>query len=127
MSTEEEVPAPTIEPVVGTIKKNLGLRKNGKQWKDSKAPQRLRANGVPKVGWQKREQERQKLAAMKELERQMTEERQEAIRERVRRIKERAEQKAEKERYEKLSEKMHRKRVERLKRREKRNKLLKER
>ncbi|KAK9370392.1 hypothetical protein V1509DRAFT_617639 [Lipomyces kononenkoae] len=125
MSTEEGV-THTAMPV-SAVTKNLGLRKSGKQWKDSKTPQRLRANGVPKGGWQKREEERQKLAAMKELEKQMTEERQEAIRERVSRIKERAEKKAENERYAKLSEKMHRKRVERLKRREKRNKLLKER
>ncbi|KAK9484933.1 hypothetical protein V1527DRAFT_513660 [Lipomyces starkeyi] len=125
MSTEEGSAHFTV-PAIGTIKKNLGLRKNGKQWKESKTPQRLRAIGVPKTGWQKREQERQERVAMKEREREMTEERKEAIRERVKRIKERAEEKAEKERYAKLSEKMHRKRVERLKRREKRNKLLKE-
>jgi len=45
----------------------------------------------------------------------------------VKLIKDRREAKAEKERYEMLKEKMHRKRVERLKRREKRNKALKER
>jgi rRNA-processing protein CGR1 len=39
-------------------------------------------------------------------------------------IKARREAKAEKERYAKLAEKMHQKRVERIKRREKRNKLL---
>jgi rRNA-processing protein CGR1 len=40
-------------------------------------------------------------------------------------IKDKRTAKAEKERYEKLAEKMHRKRVERLRRREKRNKMLK--
>jgi rRNA-processing protein CGR1 len=40
-------------------------------------------------------------------------------------IKDKREAKAEKERYAKLAEKMHIKRVERLKRREKRNKMLK--
>ncbi|KAK9325309.1 hypothetical protein V1517DRAFT_190553 [Lipomyces orientalis] len=126
MSTEDDSVS-NIVPGAGVVKKNLGLRKNGKQWKESKTPQRIRAIGVSKTVWQKREHERQERAALKERERAMTEERKEAIRERVRRIKEREEEKAEKERYAKLSEKMHRKRVERLKRREKRNKLLKER
>jgi rRNA-processing protein CGR1 len=40
-------------------------------------------------------------------------------------IKDRRTAKIEKERYEKLAEKMHRKRVERLKRREKKNKMIK--
>ena len=40
-------------------------------------------------------------------------------------IKERREKKAERERYEQLAAKMHAKKVERLKRKEKRNKLLK--
>jgi rRNA-processing protein CGR1 len=50
----------------------------------------------------------------------------EATRQRwVQGIKDRRAAKAEKERYEKLAEKMHRKRVERLKRREKKNKMIK--
>ena len=44
---------------------------------------------------------------------------------RIQAIKDKRLAKAEKERYEKMAEKMHAKRVERLKRREKRNKLLK--
>lgn len=42
----------------------------------------------------------------------------------IQRIKDRREAKEEKLRFEKMAEKMHHKRVERLKRREKRNKLL---
>lgn len=42
----------------------------------------------------------------------------------IQKIKDRRAAKEEKERYDKMAEKMHRKRVERLKRREKRNKLL---
>jgi rRNA-processing protein CGR1 len=42
----------------------------------------------------------------------------------IQRIKDRRAAKEEKARYEKMAEKMHQKRVERLKRREKRNKLL---
>lgn len=44
---------------------------------------------------------------------------------RIQAIKDKRAAKDEKERYEKMAEKMHAKRVERLKRREKRNKLLK--
>ncbi len=44
---------------------------------------------------------------------------------RIQAIKDKRAAKEEKERYEKMAEKMHAKRVERLKRREKRNKLLK--
>lgn len=44
---------------------------------------------------------------------------------RIQAIKDKRAAKEERERYEKMAEKMHRKRVERLKRREKRNKLLK--
>ncbi len=47
------------------------------------------------------------------------------IQRRMQAIKDKRAAKEEKERYEKMAEKMHRKRVERLKRREKRNKLLK--
>lgn len=48
-----------------------------------------------------------------------------ALQRRIQAIKDRRAAKDEKERYEKMAETMHRKRVERLKRREKRNKLLK--
>jgi rRNA-processing protein CGR1 len=44
---------------------------------------------------------------------------------RITALKEKREAKAEKERYEKMAAKMHQKRVDRLKRREKRNKMLK--
>lgn len=48
----------------------------------------------------------------------------ECLQRRTQAIKDRREKKAEKERYEMLEAKMHKKRVERLKRREKRNKML---
>lgn len=48
----------------------------------------------------------------------------EPIQARIQRIKDRREAKEEKLRYEKMAEKMHHKRLDRLKRREKRNKLL---
>ena len=46
------------------------------------------------------------------------------VQERITKLKEKRAAKEEKERYEKLAEKMHKKRVDRLKRKEKRNKLL---
>ena len=48
-----------------------------------------------------------------------------SLQRRIQAIKDKRAAREEKERYEKMAEKMHRKRVERLKRREKRNKLLK--
>lgn len=81
------------------------------------------------------------MAAIKEREREMKEEKEaerqvcdaffsfvmppaDALQARIQKIKERRAAKEEKIRYEMMAEKMHRKRVERLKRKEKRNKLL---
>lgn len=63
--------------------------------------------------------------ATKSLEREMKEEKAAERDRRVQAIKDRRKAKEEKERYEKMAEKMHRKIVERRKRREKRNTLLK--
>ena len=63
--------------------------------------------------------------ATKALEGEMKEEKAAERDRRVQAIKDRRKAKEEKERYEKMAEKMHRKVVERRKRREKRNKLLK--
>jgi len=57
----------------------------------------------------------------------MKEEKEAARQERNRVLKERREAKVEKERYQQLAEKMHAKRVERIRRRERRNRALKER
>lgn len=77
--------------------------------------------------WEIRKLERQAADIIKAKERQLKEEKQAKHDEAIQRIKDRREQKAEKERYEKLALVMHRKKVERIKKREKRNKLLKER
>ncbi|KAK7203461.1 hypothetical protein BZA70DRAFT_282549 [Myxozyma melibiosi] len=106
--------------------KNLGIRKNGKQWKEIKEPKRINGLGT-KTAWAQREKKRQDLALLKAEQKLLQEEKQEATKARIDRIKQKREEKEEKERYARLSEKMHKKRVERLKRREKRNKLLKER
>lgn len=110
----------------------------GKNWHDNKKPFRPTA-GL--TSYAKRLEERKQLAAIKEHEKEMKEEK-EAERQAgqpafwmvlfqanrtqacIQKIKERRAAKEEKARYEKMAEKMHHKRVERLKRREKRNKLL---
>ncbi|RDW64286.1 CGR1 family protein [Aspergillus mulundensis] len=97
------------------------IRKNGKNWHDNKKP--FRPNGGL-TSYAKRVEARKQQAAIKEHEKELRDEREADRQAHIQRIKERRAAKEEKERYEKMAEKMHRKRVERLKRREKRNKLL---
>jgi rRNA-processing protein CGR1 len=98
-----------------------GMRKNGKNWHENKKPFRLNA-GL--TSYEKRLEQRKTMAAIKEREKEMKDEKEAERQRHVQTIRDRRAAKAEKERYEKMAEKMHRKRVERLKRREKRNKLL---
>ncbi|BAE66584.1 hypothetical protein F9C07_12832 [Aspergillus flavus] len=98
-----------------------GMRKNGKNWHDNKKPFRPNA-GL--TSYEKRLEARKHQEAVKEHERELKEEKEAERKAHIQRIKERRAAKEEKERYEKMAEKMHRKRVERLKRKEKRNKLL---
>ncbi|KAI9885529.1 MAG: hypothetical protein M1823_002668 [Watsoniomyces obsoletus] len=93
-----------------------GVRKNGKQWHPTKTAFRLKA-GLQ--SWEQRVESRKALKAVKDREKELKDDK-----EAERQIKERKAAKEEKERYEKMAEKMHRRRVERLKRKEKRNKLL---
>ncbi|KAK9378556.1 uncharacterized protein V2V93DRAFT_375965 [Kockiozyma suomiensis] len=111
---------------ISTSSKNLGLRKNGKQWKEIKEPKRINGLGT-RTAWDQREKKRNELAVLKAEQKRLQEEKQEATKSRIDRIKQKRQDKEDKERYARLSEKMHKKRVERLKRREKRNKLLKDR
>lgn len=114
----------------------------GKNWHDDKKPFRPNA-GL--TSYAKRAELRKQQEAIKEHEKELKEEK-EAERQvrrqteeslvvqshgllttsqaHIQRIKDRRAAKDEKERYEKMAQKMHSKRVERLKRREKRNKLL---
>ncbi|ANB12967.1 Cgr1p [Sugiyamaella lignohabitans] len=105
--------------------KPLGMRVSGKQWKESKKP--LRTNAVVKTAWEKKRLAQLELKAIKAKEKELKDEKQAATQARIKAIKEKKAAKEEKERYAKLSEKMHAKRVARLRKREKRNKLLKER
>ncbi|KAL4943956.1 Cgr1 family-domain-containing protein [Aspergillus oleicola] len=97
------------------------VRKNGKNWHANKKP--FRPNGGL-TSYAKRVETRKQHEAIKEHEKELREEKEAERQAHIQRIKERRAAKEEKERYEKMAEKMHRKRVERLKRREKRNKML---
>jgi len=98
-----------------------GMRKNGKQWH---APRKAFRPASGLTSFAKRTQARTDLAATKAKEKEMKEEKEAERQRRVQAIKDKREAKAEKERYEKMAATMHRKRVERLKRKEKRNKLI---
>ncbi|KAJ6088263.1 hypothetical protein N7486_009524 [Penicillium sp. IBT 16267x] len=114
--------SPAETPVVpAPVAKASGMRKNGKNWHDNKRAFRPTA-GL--TSYAKRQELRKHQDAVKEREREMKEEKEAERQARIQRIKDRRAAKEEKARYEKMAEKMHHKRVERLKRREKRNKLL---
>ena len=73
----------------------------------------------------KRKEKDEATQVIKAREQEMREEKEAERNRRIQAIKDRRKAKEEKERYEKMAEKMHKKLVERRKRREKRNKLLK--
>ncbi|GAO47938.1 hypothetical protein SAICODRAFT_67501 [Saitoella complicata NRRL Y-17804] len=100
-----------------------GVRVSGKQWKMQKQPTRKSSH----TSWDQRQKDRQTLESIKTRERELKEEQERERQEQAERIRARRAAKEEKERYELLKTKMHAKRVERLRRREKRSKLLKER
>ncbi|KAL2891689.1 rRNA-processing protein CGR1 [Ceratocystis lukuohia] len=100
---------------------SLGMRKNGKQWHETKKAFRP---GGGLTSYEKRAKQRVEMAAMKAKEKEMKEEKEEERQRRIQAIRDRREAKAERERFAQLEAKMHRKRVERLKRKEKRNKLI---
>lgn len=114
LAMSSAIPTSSVNPV-------KGMRKNGKNWHDSKKPFRP-TSGL--TSYEKRLEARKRQEAVKEHERELREEKEAERKAQIQKIKDRRAAKEEKERYEKMAEKMHRKRVERLKRREKRNKLL---
>ncbi|KAJ5689792.1 hypothetical protein N7462_004184 [Penicillium macrosclerotiorum] len=113
--------APTVPATTATVPPAKGMRKNGKNWHDTKKAFRPTA-GL--TAYAKRKEAHKNQQAVKELEREMREEKEAERQAQIQRIKDRRAAKEEKARYEKMAEKMHAKRVERLKRREKRNKML---
>lgn len=106
---------------------SLGIRVSGKQWKATKTPVRASAIAVSKKSWDKKLEKRLQEQRMKAKEKEMKEETDRAQKDRIQRIKDRRAAKEEKERYELMAQKMHAKKVARLRKKEKRNKMLKER
>ena len=105
-----------------------GSRVNGKDWKIKKDAFRLGPASTNKIkGWEKRRQHDLEEKQYKARLRGLSQEKEDERRAHIEKIKSRKEAKAEKERYEALAQKMHSRKVDRLRKREKRNKKLKER
>ncbi|KAM7207687.1 rRNA-processing protein CGR1, partial [Naviculisporaceae sp. PSN 640] len=109
-TTEEVQSAPAPAPVTT---KNLGMRKNGKQWHEPKKAFRPAA-GL--TSYEKRAKDRVAQALVKAKEKELKEEKEAERQRRITALKEKRAAKEEKERYEQIAAKMHKKRVERLKR-----------
>lgn len=128
MAKEEDKQTSTLQTkVVEPESDSTGRRVSGKEWKISKKPMRIRALGVQKKDWEKKRAKQLEQQLAKAKEKELIEEKKQTQRERVAAIKAKHEAKEEKLRYEKLAEKMHAKKIARMRKREKRNKLLKER
>lgn len=112
---------PTTAPST-TATAPKGMRKNGKQWHTPKSAFRPTAG---QTSYTKRMELKKAEQATKSLEREMKAAKEDERNRRIQAIKDRRKAKEEKERYEKMAEKMHAKLVERRRRKEKRNKLLK--
>lgn len=105
-----------------------GSRVNGKDWKIKKDAFRVKTLGVKKLStWEHREQKKLEQQQYKTRLQDLKQEKEDAKNQRISDLKRRREIKAEKERYEKMAVKMHAKKVDRMRKREKRNKMLKER
>ncbi|KAK7431054.1 rRNA-processing protein cgr1 [Neonectria magnoliae] len=111
----------TAPVAVPQAEKLQGMRKNGKQWH---LPRKAFRPTAGLKSYERRTQERALIAQMKAKEKEMKEEKEAERKQRTQAIKDKRARKEERERYEKMAETMHKKRVERLKRKEKRNKLI---
>ncbi|RMD39695.1 hypothetical protein DV735_g5419, partial [Chaetothyriales sp. CBS 134920] len=118
--SDESSASNPIRPSAGSARTLLTL--NGKNWHLPKKAFRPTA-GL--TAYEKRKRLDEEKQVIKALEQEMKDEAKQERDRKIQAIKDRRKAKEEKERYEKMAEKMHRKIVERRKRREKRNKLLK--
>lgn len=122
-----EIDKKYINPLV---KKEVGdgSRVNGKEWKMLKDAFRIKTVGVSKMSsFEARRKKRQEEEQYKARLQNLKQEKEDIKNARLAELKRRKDIKEEKERYEKMAQKMHAKKVERLRKKEKRNKLLKER
>ncbi|ORY76688.1 Cgr1 family-domain-containing protein [Protomyces lactucae-debilis] len=104
------------------------VRVSGKQWKLPKtATTRSQLPSSRRTPYALRQQESQRQKEVKIKESELRAEAKQELENRKRAIQEKREKREEKERFERLKEKMHKKTVDRIKKREKRNKLLKDR
>lgn len=103
---------------------------SGRPWKNDKDQFRVKSRVVKNkklTSWQVREQKRLEDKQFKERMKTLKDEKDEERQKKIQSLKERREKKAEEDRYQLLAAKMHAKKVDRMRRREKRNKALKER
>ncbi|QLQ79825.1 hypothetical protein HG537_0C04740 [Torulaspora globosa] len=110
--------------------KSKGVPVSGRTWKSEKDQFRVKSRVVKNKklsSWELREQKRLEDKQFKERLKVLKGEKEEEREKRIQSLRERRQKKAEEERYQLLAAKMHAKKVERLRRREKRNKALKER
>lgn len=123
----EEIPKRYLDPLTKK-EKGEGNRVSGKEWKIKKDAFRLKSAGVRKLNtWKLRElktlQEQQFKQRIKDLKQEKADEKNKKVEE----IKKRRDAIEERKRYEQIALKMHAKKVERMRKKEKRNKMLKER
>lgn len=107
-----------------------GPNVSGRPWKAEKEPFRPKGRVVKNkilTSWELKKQKRLEDLQFKERLKELKNEKETLRQNRINALRERREKKAERERYERMAAKMHAKKVERLRRREKRNKALKER
>lgn len=112
------------------VEETKGASVSGRVWKKEKEPFRVKSRVVKNkklTSWELKKQKRLEEQQYKERLRALKDEKSELKKQRAEDLKVRREKKEEKERYERLAAKMHAKKVERMRRREKRNKALKER
>ncbi|CAR29477.1 hypothetical protein ZYGR_0AD01590 [Zygosaccharomyces rouxii] len=107
-----------------------GVPVSGRTWKVDKEQLRVGSRQVRNKklrSWELKQQKRLEDKQFKERMRQLKEDKEQEHQKWIQSLRERREKRAEKERYEMLATKMHAKKVDRMRRREKRNKALKER
>lgn len=123
----EEIPKKYINPLAEKDKSE-GRRVSGKEWKIAKDAYRVKSVGVRTLNtWKLRKEKKLLEEQLKQRLNDLKKEKAEEQARRLEAIKKRREAIEEKKRYEQIALKMHAKKVERLRKKEKRNKMLRER
>lgn len=122
--------AKSVEVKDANLSKVKGALVSGRTWKVEKQQFRVNSRVVKNkklTSWELKQEKRLVDKQFKERIKQLKDEKEEEHQKKIKNLRERREKKAENERYELLAAKMHAKKVDRMRRREKRNKALKER